>query len=286
MERGGRALLEPRDMGDSEHGTRGRLEAGDAVMFIDRKRRRYLRTLRAGAKISLRDGTIEADALIGSADGVRITNSANETFLVLRPTYPDLVLLLPREAQVIYPKDIASILVWGDLFPGARVVEAGVGPGALTMALLRSVGGSGHVISYDCRADHIEMAKKNVARFFGDAPRWTVKLGDVYDSIDEKDVDRVIFDLPEPWRALESAAGALVAGGVLVGYVPTVLQVKALVDALHAHPAFGAIETFETLQRFWHVREISIRPEHRMVAHTGFVTVARRLAPETPLSPP
>lgn len=285
MERGGRALLELGDMSDSERSTRGRLAAGDSVMFIDRKRRRYLRTLRSGAKIPLRDGTIEADALIGSADGVRIANSANETFLVLRPTYPDLVLRLPREAQVIYPKDIASILVWGDLFPGAHVIEAGVGPGALTMALLRAVGANGHVVSYDCRADHIEMAKKNVARFFGDAPQWTVKLGDVYESIDEKDVDRVIFDLPEPWRALEGAAGALVAGGVLVGYVPTVLQVKALVDALHAHPAFGAIETFEMMQRFWHVREISIRPEHRMVAHTGFVTVARRLALETPLSP-
>jgi tRNA (adenine57-N1/adenine58-N1)-methyltransferase len=285
MERGGCALLERDEMSDSEQRARGRLAAGDSVMFIDRKRRRYLRTLRSGAKIPLRDGTIEADALIGSADGVHIANSANETFLVLRPTYPDLVLRLPREAQVIYPKDIASILMWGDLFPGAHVVEAGVGPGALSMALLRAVGANGRVISYDCRGDHIEMAKKNVARFFGDAPQWTVKLGDVYESIDERDVDRVIFDLPEPWRALEGAAGALVAGGVLVGYVPTVLQVKALVDALHGHPAFGAIETFETLQRFWHVREISIRPEHRMVAHTGFVTVARRLAVETPLSP-
>jgi tRNA (adenine57-N1/adenine58-N1)-methyltransferase catalytic subunit len=272
-------------MDDFEHATRGRLTAGDSVMFIDRKRRRYLRTLRAGVKIPLRDGTIDADALIGSADGVRIANSANETFLVLRPTYPDLVLLLPREAQVIYPKDIASILVWGDVSPGATVIEAGVGPGALSMALLRAVGPSGRVVSYDCRADHIEMAKKNVARFFGEAPQWTVKLGDVYESIDEKTVDRVIFDLPEPWRALEGAAAALVAGGVLVAYVPTVLQVKALVDALHTHSAFGATETFETLQRFWHVREISIRPEHRMVAHTGFVTVARRLALETPLSP-
>ena len=254
-------------------------------MFIDRKRRRYLRTLRAGVRIPLRDGTIDADALIGSADGVRIANSANETFLVLRPTYPDLVLLLPREAQVIYPKDIASILVWGDVRPGARVVEAGVGPGALTMALLRAVGAGGSVVSYDCRADHIEMAKKNVARFFGEAPHWMVKLGDVYEALPESAVDRVIFDLPEPWRALDGAAAALVTGGVLVCYVPTVLQVKALVDGLHVHPAFGAVETFETMQRFWHVREISIRPEHRMVAHTGFLTVARRLSPESPLSP-
>jgi len=269
----------------NESGDR-RLAAGDSVIFIDRKRRRYLRTLRAGGKISLRDGTLEADTLIGSADGVRITNSKNETFLVLRPTYPDLVLLLPREAQVIYPKDIASILLWGDVFSGARVIEAGVGPGALTMALLRAVGRDGRLVSYECREDHIEMAKKNVARFFGEAPQWTVKLGDVYAAIEESDVDRVIFDLPEPWRALDPAAQALVAGGVLVAYVPTVLQVKSLVDALHDHAAFGAVETFETLQRFWHVREISIRPEHRMVAHTGFITMARRLSfSGSPLSP-
>lgn len=257
----------------------GQLRAGDSVLFIDRKARRYLRTLRAGAKINVRDGSVESDRLIGLADGSRITTSANETFLVLRPSYADLVLQLPRQAQVIYPKDAAAILVWGDMFPGATVVESGVGPGALTIALLRAVGRDGRVISYECREDHVEMARKNVARFFGEAPNWTVKLGDVYAAIDEDDVDRIVLDVPEPWRALETAARALVPGGVLVGYVPTVLQVKSFVDALHESVAFGAIETFEILQRFWHVREISIRPEHRMVAHTGFLTIARRLAP-------
>lgn len=256
-----------------------RLRSGDAVLFIDRKHRRYLRTLRTGARVPVRDGNVECDALIGEHDGRRVTNSVNETFLVLRPTYADLVLHLPRQAQVIYPKDIASILVWGDVFPGATVVEAGVGPGALTIALLRVVGREGRVISYDCRDDHIEMARKNVARFFGDAPHWTVKPGDVYASIDEAEIDRMILDVPEPWRALDVAARALLPGGVLVGYVPTVLQVKSFVDQLYEHSAFGAVETFETLQRFWHVRELSIRPEHRMVAHTGFLTIARRLAP-------
>lgn len=248
------------------------------MLFVDRKHRRYLRTLKVGTKIPLRDGTIDCDSLIGGEDGRRIKNSANETFLMLRPTYADLILHLPRQAQVIYPKDVASMLVWGDVFPGATVVEAGVGPGALTMALLRAVGPAGRVISYELRADHIEMAKRNVARFHGDAPQWTVRGGDVYAAIEETDVDRVLLDVPEPWRALDVVAGALVAGGVFVGYLPTVLQVKSLVDALHEHPAFGAAETFETLQRFWHVKEISIRPEHRMVAHTGFLTVARRLA--------
>lgn len=257
----------------------GRLRAGDSVLFIDRKQRRYLRRLRPGARLAVRGGSVESDALIGGFDGRRVTNSANEVFLVLRPTYPDVVLHLPRQAQVVYPKDVGSILVWGDVFPGARVVEAGVGPGALTLALLRAVGPEGQVTSYDRRDDHIEMARRNVARFHGETPTWRVKLGDVYDAIEETDVDRVVLDLPEPWRALDSAARALLAGGVLVGYVPTVLQLKTLVDHLHRHPEFGAVESFEVLQRFWHVRDLSVRPEHRMVAHTGFVTVARRLAP-------
>jgi tRNA (adenine57-N1/adenine58-N1)-methyltransferase catalytic subunit len=257
----------------------GRLRAGDSVLFIDRKQRRYLRTLRAGTKLPIRGGSVDSDALIGGYDGCRVTNSANEVFLVLRPTYAELVLHLPRQAQVIYPKDVGPILVWGDVFPGARVVEAGVGPGALTIALLRAVGPEGHVTSYDRREDHIAMARRNVTRFFGEAPTWTVKPGDVYEAIEETGIDRVVLDLPEPWRALDPAARALLAGGVLVGYVPTVLQVKTLVDHLHQHPAFGAAETFEILQRFWHVREVSVRPEHRMVAHTGFVTIARRLAP-------
>jgi tRNA (adenine57-N1/adenine58-N1)-methyltransferase catalytic subunit len=257
---------------------RGPLAAGDSVLFIDRKERRYLRTLKPGMKLQVRDGKLDADALIGQPDGSRVTTSTNESFLVLRPSYADLVLHLPRQAQVIYPKDAASILVWGDVFPGATVVEAGVGPGALTIALLRAVGPDGRVISYDCREDHIEMARKNVLRFHGEAPNWTAKIGDVYEAIEEPAIDRLVLGVPEPWRALETAARALAPGGAIVGYVPTVLQVKAFVDALHQGRAFAAIETFETLQRFWYVREISIRPEHRMVAHTGFVTVARRLA--------
>jgi len=257
----------------------GRLAAGDSVLFIDRKQRRTLRTLRPGTKFPVRGGSVDSDALIGEYDGCRVINSAGEGFLVLRPTYAELVLHLPRQAQVIYPKDVGPILVWGDIFPGARVVEAGVGPGALTIALLRAVGPHGAVISYDRRQDHIEMARRNVARFVGEAPTWTVKGGDVYESIEETSIDRIVLDLPEPWRALDVAARSLLAGGVVVAYVPTVLQVKTLVDALHRHPSFAAVETFETLQRFWHVREISVRPEHRMVAHTGFLTVARRLAP-------
>jgi tRNA (adenine57-N1/adenine58-N1)-methyltransferase catalytic subunit len=256
----------------------GKLCDGDAILLIDRKHRQYLKTLRAGGKLSVRGGKIDCDALIGLAEGSRIQTSMGDWFLALRPTYAQLVPNLPRAAQVIYPKDVGSILVWGDVRPGATVVEAGVGAGALTIALLRVIGPEGRLVSYESREDHIEMARGNVARFYGEAPHWTVKQGDVYEDVTESDVDRVLLDVPEPWRALPAAARVLVPGGVFVGYLPTVLQVKTLVDELARHPQFGAVETFETLQRFWFVGERSIRPEHRMVAHTGFITVARRLA--------
>jgi tRNA (adenine57-N1/adenine58-N1)-methyltransferase len=259
----------------------GPLRAGEAVLFIDRKNRQYLKTLRAGAAVSVRGGKVDADSLIGHSDGVRVRSSMGDWFLVLRPTYAQLVPNLPRAAQVIYPKDVGPILLWGDIHPGALVVEAGAGAGALTIALLRAIGAEGRLVSYDCREDHVEMARENVARFHGEAPSWTLKLGDVYEAIEERDVDRIVLDLAEPWRAIPTAAAALVPGGVFLAYLPTVLQVKTLVDELTRHPLFAAIDTFETLQRFWHVAERSIRPEHRMVAHTGFVTVARRLA-ETP----
>jgi tRNA (adenine57-N1/adenine58-N1)-methyltransferase len=203
-----------------------------------------------------------------------------DAFLVLRPTYAELVLHLPRAAQVVYPKDAGPILVYGDVYAGATVVEAGSGPGALTIALLRAVGDGGRVITYEVREDHAKMARDNVARFVGETPNWRLEIGDVYERLPETDVDRVILDVPEPWRALDNVAAALRAGGVVVAYVPTALQVKTFVDETARRPDFAAVETFETLMRFWHVKGQSIRPEHRMVAHTGFITIARRLARE------
>ncbi|MGH7856231.1 MAG: tRNA (adenine-N1)-methyltransferase [Candidatus Binatia bacterium] len=253
------------------------LEAGESILFIDRKEREYLKVLRPGARFLIRGGKIEYDAVIGLPEGSRVASSLNESFLVLRPTYAQLVRNLPRNAQVIYPKDTGLILLWGDVFPGATVVESGVGPGALSMALLRAIGEGGRLVSYENREDFAEMARTNVGRFLGDAPQWTLRVGDVYEGIAETDVDRVVLDLPEPWRVVDHAARALRPGGVFVAYVPTVLQVKSVVDELQRHPSFGVIETFESWMRFWHVRAISIRPEHRMVAHTGFLTVARRL---------
>ncbi len=257
---------------------RSHLVAGESVLFIDRKEREYLRTLRPGARVHLRSGSLQADHLIGSQEGTVVYNTAREPFLMLRPTFAQLIPSLPRRAQVIYPKDIGPILLWGDIYPGANVVEIGTGPGALTMALLRAVGTSGHLTSYEARPDFVEMARRNVELYHGPAPNWTLKLADATNGIQEREVDRLLLDLAEPWHLLLQIEAALRPGGLVVGYLPTALQVKEWVDALRAR-GFGAVQAMETLMRFWHVKARSVRPEHRMVAHTGFITVARRLAP-------
>jgi tRNA (adenine57-N1/adenine58-N1)-methyltransferase len=257
-------------------GERARLRAGEAVLLIDRKQREYLRTLRPGARLHVRGGSIPADELIGRPEGRTVQNSGGEGFLVLRPTFAALIPNLPRRAQVIYPKDIGPILLWGDIGPGQRVLEAGTGPGALTLALLRAVGPGGAVISYEIRAEFIDMARANVHQSHGDAPQWTVVHADVRAGIAARDLDRVVLDLVDPWAALPAVAAALRPGGVLIVYVPTVLQVKQVVDAAPAH-GFGALQIHETLMRPWHCEGLSLRPEHRMVAHTGFIISGRRL---------
>jgi tRNA (adenine57-N1/adenine58-N1)-methyltransferase catalytic subunit len=257
-----------------------RLKENDAVLFIDRKGRRYLKLLRPGARLIIR-GEISADTLIGLDEGSRVKLSSGETFLVLRPTYADLIPHLPRRAQVIYPKDTGPLLVWGDVFPGAVVIEGGVGAGALTIALLRAVGPAGRVISYELREDFAATARRNVETFFGEAPNWTLKLRDLYSGFDETGVDRLFLDLAEPYRALGVAARALRAGGVLVCYVPTAIQLHDTVEALNADGGFGEVESFETLLRNWHVKGMSVRPMHRMVAHSGFIIVGRRLAADS-----
>jgi tRNA (adenine57-N1/adenine58-N1)-methyltransferase len=256
----------------------GPLSDGESVIFSDRKEREYLRRLAAGKQISIRDGKIDPDKVIGQEEGSLVWSSLNDAFLVFRPTLSRLIPNLPRQAQVIYPKDIALILMWADIFPGCTVVEAGVGAGALSTALLRALGPEGRLISYELREDFSRMARDNVARFYGAAEHWTLKLGDVAASLEETGVDRIILDLPEPWHVIERAWSALRPGGIFLSYLPTVIQVKTVVDSLREHGGFACVETMETLMRFWHVKGMSIRPEHRMVAHTGFITVARRLA--------
>jgi tRNA (adenine57-N1/adenine58-N1)-methyltransferase len=256
----------------------GQLRAGDSVLFIDSKEREYLRVLRAGARVHIRGGMIQADHLIGLEEGRIVYSTAKEPFLVLRPSFAQLIPNLPRRAQVIYPKDIGPILLWGDIYPGATVIEIGAGPGALSMALLRAVGPQGRVISYEARADFAEMAQDNVRQFYGTAPNWTVKVADAFAGLEERGVDRMTVDLAEPWRLLPAAAEALRSGGLIVGYLPTVMQVKQFVDGLRDHGGFAAIQSFETLVRFWHIKNLSVRPEHRMIGHTGFIVIARRVS--------
>ena len=261
------------------------LQAGEDVLFIDNKEREYLRRLTPGTRISLHKGSFHADQIIGLPEGSLVYTPNNEPFRILRPTYAHLIPNLPRRAQVIYPKDVGVILLWGDIYPGASVVEVGAGPGALTLALLRALGPTGKLTTVEIREDHVEMSRATIARFFGEAPNWTLQLADAYERIAVQDVDRMVIDLPEPWRVLPHAATALRHGGVLVSYVPTVVQVKSLVDDLRSHPGFDAIEVMEVLHRSWHVKDLSVRPDHRMVAHTGFIIVARRVPEEIAIAP-
>jgi tRNA (adenine57-N1/adenine58-N1)-methyltransferase len=261
---------------DDRQFVESRLKVTEAVLFIDRKGRRYLKRLHPGRKISIR-GEILADDLVGVEEGARVKFSNGETFMVLRPTYADLIPLLPRQAQVIYPKDTGPLLIWGDVFPGATVIEAGTGCGALTIALLRAVGSNGRLVSYEIREDFASLARSNVEAFFGSASNWTLRVKDVYQGFDETGVDRMFLDLPEPNRALGVAARALRPGGVLVCYVPTAIQLKDTVEALQQDAEFGQIESFETMLRHWQVKGLSVRPLHRMVAHSAFIIVSRRL---------
>ncbi|MCS7206961.1 MAG: tRNA (adenine-N1)-methyltransferase [Dehalococcoidia bacterium] len=251
---------------------------GDQVLLVDRKDRRYLFTLVPGHTFHTHLGALPHDTILGQAPGARIT-AGGHTFLALRPTLADYIQELPRVTQIIYPKDLGAILVYGDIFPGARVLEAGLGSGALTLALLRAVGPQGCVISYEVRRDYIPRARQNVQALFPEPSNWVIREADVYAGIADRGLDRIILDVPEPWRAVPHAAPALLPGGILLCWLPTVLQVHRLCMALEAHPEFDLVETFEVLLRPWHMSPVSARPVHRMVAHTGFITTARRCAP-------
>ena len=249
----------------------------EAVLLVDRKQRAYLRYLRRGRSIAVRGGTLACDDIIGRVEGSVVATPRGERLLVVRPTYAQLIPQLPRQAQPIYPKDVGVILLWGDIRPGDHVLEIGVGPGALTLGLLRAIGPAGRLTSYEIRPDFAARARTNVERFHGPAPQWTLREADVFAGIVEHDVDRAVVDLAEPWTLCEQLAAAVRPGGVVTCFVPTALQVKHTVDGLRASGCFAMVETVETLLRGWTVRERSLRPEHRMVAHTGFLVFARRV---------
>ncbi|HEX9467561.1 MAG TPA: tRNA (adenine-N1)-methyltransferase [Acidimicrobiia bacterium] len=253
-------------------------DPGDRVLLVDAKRRRHLVILAVGGEFHTHAGVLPHDAIIGRPDGVTVTTTRGARLVAVRPTLAEYVLEMPRGAQVIYPKDLGPILVLADVFPGARVLESGVGSGALSLALLRAVGSGGHVIGYEIRDDFARRAQANVEGFLGADVPFHVEIRDVYEGIELDDLDRVLLDLPEPWRVVKHAEAALRAGGVMLAYLPTIGQVARLREEL-VDSAFGMIETLEVLQRTWHVDGQSVRPDHRMVAHTGFLTHARLLAP-------
>ncbi|HEY8215757.1 MAG TPA: tRNA (adenine-N1)-methyltransferase [Acidimicrobiia bacterium] len=250
--------------------------AGDRVLLVDSKRRRHLVTLEAGGEFHSHAGVLKHDEVIGRVEGVTVRTSMGARLVALRPTLAEYVLEMPRGAQVIYPKDLGPILVLADVFPGARVLESGVGSGALTMALLRAVGAAGSVVGYEVRADFAARAQRNVEGMLGADVPLHVEVRDTYAGIDEVGLDRLLLDLPEPWRVVKHAAEALRPGGILLAYLPTIGQVAQLREELDAS-AFGMAQTLEVLQRSWHVDGQSVRPDHRMVAHTGFLTTARLL---------
>ncbi len=252
---------------------------GDHALIIDRRGRRYLTLLRAGAKFESHLGAFPHDDAIGAEAGSWMTTNRGHVLLAVKPTMADFALDMPRIATVGYPKDLGAILVYGDIFPGAHVLEAGCGSGAVTMALLRAVGERGSLVSYDVRQDMIDRTRANVGSMLHDTSNLTLKLGDVYESIEERELDRIVLDLPEPWHVVPHASEALLPGGIFVSFSPTVLQVHEFVRTLRAARTFDMLETMEVLQRPWNISNRSVRPEHRMVAHTGFITVARKCSP-------
>lgn len=247
-------------------------------MFIDARGRRHLKTLRAGHRITIRGTVIVNDEIIGNFEGCTAGQGEAESFLVFRPSYAELSTIIERPAEPVFAKDAAVILIRAGIGGGARIIEAGVGGGTLTMALLAAVGHEGRVSSYEIREDLAEAARHNVRKYYGETPHWTLRVRDASFGFEERDVDAVIADVPDPDTLVDVVAEALRPGGVFAVYVPTVLQIKQIHDAVEGRPEFACAETVEIFERGWHVAGRSVRPEQRMIGHTGFLTFIRRTA--------
>ncbi|APE34460.1 SAM-dependent methyltransferase [Nocardia mangyaensis] len=259
----------------------GPFAIGDRVQLTDAKGRLYTVVLEEGKEFHTHRGGIKHDDLLGTDEGTVVKSTNGTPYLALRPLLVDYVLSMPRGAAVIYPKDAAQIVHEGDVFPGARVLEAGAGSGALTCSLLRAVGPAGEVISYEIRDDHAEHAVRNVETFFGERPaNWSLTVADVAQYEGEQ-VDRVVLDMLAPWDALPAVSKALVPGGVLIVYVATVTQLSKVVEALREQECWTEPRSWESMVRGWHVVGLAVRPEHRMQGHTAFLVSARRLAEGT-----
>ena len=270
----------------SEYNHRGPFRAGDRVQLTGPKGRMNTITLVEGAAFGTHRGDLKHDAIIGQPEGSIVKNQNGIEYLAFRPLMTDFVLSMPRGAAIIYPKDAAQILVEGDIFPGARVVEAGVGSGGLSMYLLRAIGDHGTLDSFERREEFADVARANVATNLGIVPSsWNIHIGDLQEQLPMKkksgSVDRIVLDMLAPWECVEECAAALVPGGLIVGYVATVTQLSRFAEALKASGHFNEPEAFESMTRGWHLQGLAVRPEHRMIGHTGFLVTARRMAPGT-----
>jgi len=248
----------------------------DLIMLIDNKGRKYIFKLKEGGKFSSHLGFIDHKDIIGREEADVIKTNLGYEYLLLRPLYKDYILKMGRGAQVIYPKDIATILVWADIFPGARVMEAGTGSGALTIALLRAIGEKGFLFSYEIRQDFLKKAFININNFLGEPHNLKLECKDIYSGIDEKDLDRIVLDLPEPWKVIPHTGKSLKDGGVLTALLPTISQVENYVEELEGSNFYHNIEIYESLIRYWKIKKKSSRPEHFMVGHTAFIITARK----------
>lgn len=253
---------------------------GDHCLVTDGKGRKYLLTLEEGSVFHFHNGMLAHNDVIGLPDGSVVRSSLGGRLVAVQPRLADYILSMKRGAQVVYPKDLGPILIWGDIAPGMTVLEAGTGSGALTMALVRAVGPSGRVVSVERREDHAAHARRTLDGFFGGIPgTLDLRVGDVTEHLGEIEPDRLVLDLPEPFAVVDAAAEGLPAGAIWVSYVPTVPQVQQTTEALRAAACFAEISSFEVLHREWNIDGRSVRPDHRMVGHTGFITVARKIQP-------
>jgi tRNA (adenine57-N1/adenine58-N1)-methyltransferase catalytic subunit len=261
---------------------RGPFQPGDQVQLTDEKGRKHRLVLGVGQAFHTHRGSVAHDDLIGHSEGSVVRASGGTQYIALRPLLADYTVSMARGATVVYPKDAAQIIAMADIFPGARVIEAGAGSGALTCWLLRAVGESGTLVSYERRPDFAEIAKRNVEMYFGGPhPAWELVTGDLPRGEEDeglRDFDRVVLDMLAPWEHVQGAASWLTPGGLICSYVATTTQLSRVVEELRGHGGFDEPASTETLVRGWHVEGLAVRPEHRMVGHTGFIVMARRLA--------
>jgi tRNA (adenine57-N1/adenine58-N1)-methyltransferase catalytic subunit len=262
---------------------RGPFVEGDRVQLTDPKGKLHTITLVANGQWHTHRGWLEHSDLIGAPEGSVVQTTGGTTFLALRPLLADFVLSMPRGATIVYPKDAATIVGMADIFPGARVVEAGVGSGALSISLLRAIGPQGRLWSFEKRPEFAEVAVRNVETFLGQTPNWSVIDGPLEEMLEEEDVDRVVLDMLAPWECLDAVSRALLPGGVLICYVATTTQLSRVAEAVREHGTFTEPIATETLLRGWHLEGLAVRPDHRMIGHTGFLIQTRRMAPGVPV---